>query len=159
MMAARSNGGWLAAVMCAAVLSVPGTAAAGAPEAGASRARLEVTATVLKHASLNIVAQPAMLVVTEADVARGHVDVASPVELAIKANTENFLLDFAASGDFMRRIIVSGLANEVQLSPAGGAIAQRSGPRTVSLSFRFVLSENARPGAYPWPLRLSATPL
>lgn len=158
MMAARSNGVWLAAVMCAAVLGLPGTAA-GAPEAGVSRARLEVTATVLKHASLNIVAQPAMLVVTEADVARGHVDVASPVELAIKANTENFLLDFAASGDFMRRIIVSGLANEVQLSPAGGAIAQRSGPRTVSLSFRFVLSENARPGAYPWPMRLSATPL
>jgi len=160
-----SCAGWARVVgVLAMVVALLGMPAGAVAETGGQRTSVLVTATVLKHASLKILAQPAAVVVTAEDVARGYVDTSAPTEFSVKANTESFLLDFAASGDFMRQIIVFGLANEVQLSPAGGAIAQRSAPpasplRGVLLSFRFVLSETVRPGMYQWPIRLSVTPL
>jgi hypothetical protein len=33
------------------------------------------------------------------------------------------------------------------------------GPNTVDLSYRFILSEDAKPGTYAWPLTLSTQPV
>lgn len=148
--------------MCSALalslLGMPATATAG-------DVKLTVSATVLKHASLNVLAQPSSVVVTEADISRGYVDVPTPAQVAIKSNTAGgYLLEFASQGDFMRQILVRGLANDVQLSPAGGAVMRPSSgtgvtKTTLALGFRFVLAESARQGTYPWPIRLSVTPL
>lgn len=133
--------------------------------AGSNEATLTVSATVLKHASLRVLDQPSSVVVTAADIARGHVDGPAAMQVAIQNNSAGgYLLEFASQGDFMRQILVSGLAHETQLSPAGGVIAQPSTGygvtrATLGLGFRFVLSESARPGTYPWPVRLSVTPL
>jgi hypothetical protein len=127
------------------------------------QAKLTVSATILKHASLKVLAQPTSVVVTAADIARGYVDVAAPAQIAIRSNSPlGYMLEFANQGHFMRRILVRGLATEVQLSPAGGAVMQpsaRSGVTraTLDLGFRFMLAETARPGTYAWPMRLSIT--
>jgi hypothetical protein len=126
-------------------------------------AQLTVSATVLKHASLKVLGQPAAVVVTEADIARGYVDVAAPAQIAIKCNSSRgYMLEFANEGDFMRQILVRGLSRDVQLSPAGGAVMQPYTGHgltrtTLELGFRFVLSESARPGTYAWPLQLSVS--
>ncbi|MCM2312445.1 MAG: hypothetical protein NDI84_13680, partial [Steroidobacteraceae bacterium] len=126
------------------------------------QSRLLVTATVLKHASLKVLAQPAAVVITAEDIARGHVDVPAPALLAVKSNSGGYMLGFASEGDFMRRIIVAGTGSELELSPAGGLVTRtqpRGGTSSLVLTFRFVLSDTAQAGTYPWPLRLSVAPL
>ncbi len=133
--------------------------------AGSNEGKLSVTATVLKHASLKVLAQPASVVVTAADIARGYVDVPSPAQVAIQSNSPGgYMLVFASQGDFVRQTLVRGLGNDVQLGAAGGGVAQGSTGRgmnktTLDLGFRFVLSESARQGVYAWPMHLSVTPL
>lgn len=147
--------------LAAVLIAAPMTAAAGAQEA-----KLAVSATVLKHASMKVLAQPSTVVVTPADIARGYVDVPVATRILVRSNTQQgFMLDFASSGgDGIRQMLVRGLGADVQLGPDGGGVAQRvSGQgmtRTaLDLSFRFVLSGAAQQGVQPWPVRLSVTPL
>lgn len=134
-------------------------------QAGAGETRLSVTAGILKHASLKVLAQPGSVVVTAADVARGYVDVPAPAQVAVQNNSlGGYLLSFSSQGDFMRQILVRGLGADVQLSPSGGDVAQGAGGRgmvrtTLNLAFRFVLSDSAKQGVYAWPMQLSVTPL
>ena len=140
----------------------------GAPltAAASGEAKLTVTATVLKHASLKVLAQPANLVITAADLARGYVDVPASSQLAIHSNVAaGYLLDFRnLGGEFMRQIFVRGLNGDVQLSPAGGLVQQGSNGAgvtrtTLALGYRFMLSSAAQAGTYAWPMQLSVMPL
>ena len=139
-------------------------AATTAPSAGESQTTLTVTATILKHASLKVLAQPAAVTVTTDDVARGYVDVPRGVVFAIRSNTDGFLLSFDGNADFVRQIKVHGLGSEVQMSGAGGVISQPSSGRgmratTLDLGFRFELASSTPAGVYAWPVRLSILPL
>lgn len=134
--------------------------------AQAQRTDLTVTATVLKHASMQVVAQPDAVVVTSEDIARGFVDVPGTAQFVVQSNTrDGYLLNFVSQGDFFRQTVVLGLiANQVQLGAGGGVVAQApagSGMTRMALDlgFRFVLSQSARQGVYSWPLRLSVAPL
>lgn len=146
----------------AAALSLAGVAGVAASEAGGVQTRVLVTATVLKAASLKILAQPAAVVITAADIKRGHVDVPMPTLVAVKSNTDGYMLEFASDGDFMRRVIVAGTGSNVELSPAGGLVTitgVSGGTSNLVLTFRFVLSDAAQAATYSWPLRLSVAPL
>lgn len=150
------------AAMCAAsvgLLMAPTDAVAG------DEAKLTVTATILKRAAIKTLTQPNFVTITAADISRGYVDIPAAAQVAIQNNSlAGYLLEFAAQGDFMRQILVTGLANDVQLSPAGGAVMQPSQgtgttKTTFVLGFRFMLSQSAREGIYSWPMRLSVTAL
>ena len=142
------------------VLASPSLVAANTTEA-----KLAVSATIMKHASLKVLAQPTSVVVTAADVARGYVDVSSPAQFAIQNNSQSgYLLTFAAEGEFMRQTLVRGLGNDVQLDGAGGGVARSAdgagmAKTTLALMFRFVLSESAKQGVYAWPVSLSVAAL
>lgn len=143
-----------------ALLMVAPTPTAVATE----QAKMTVSATVLKHASLRVLAQPSSVVVTPEDVARGYVDVAAPTQLAIKCNSGAYMLVFAGHGEFVRQILVSGLGNEVQMGADGGAVKQVATGRGMTtarhdVGLRFELSAAAREGVYPWPLQISVEPL
>lgn len=133
--------------------------------AAASENSLTVKATILKHASMQVMSQPGSVVVTAADIARGYVDVAASSQILVKSNTQSgYMLMFTSQGDFVRQTLVKGLANDVQLGAAGGGVAQPVSGRgmtktALDLAYRFVLSESARQGVYAWPMRLSVTPL
>lgn len=149
---------WIA--LAAALLAAPLMAAAGAQET-----QLTVSATILKHASMKVLAQPLAVVVTPADISRGYVDVPVASQILVLCNTQQgFMLNFASSGDGIRQILVRGLGADVQLGPDGGGVAQRVSGRgmtrtSLDLGFRFVLSETAQQGTQPWPVRLSVAPL
>ena len=134
--------------------------------AHASETTLTVSAAVLKHASMQVVAQPDSVVVTAEDIARGYVDVPGTAKITVQSNTQGgYLLHFARLGDFFRQALVRGLAGpDLQLEEGGGAVAQASTGQgmtrtALDLAFRFVLSESARQGVYSWPVRLSVAPL
>ncbi|MDO8719850.1 MAG: hypothetical protein Q7K20_12825 [Polaromonas sp.] len=127
--------------------------------------KLTVTATILKRASLQVLAQPGAVVLTAADIARGYVDVPGALEVAVQNNSaDGYLLTFESQGEFIKQTRVQGLANDVQLDALGGSIAQSASGRgvqkvTLNLGFRFALADAARQGVYAWPIRLSVAPL
>jgi hypothetical protein len=160
---ARSTA-WITPSIAVIAISVACAASAPAAAHAAGHATLHVSATVLKRASLQLLSQPSRVVITDADIARGYVDVSDPLQLAIICNSASgYLLDFATVTDFAQNISIRGLANEVQLSPAGGLVARpASAPdvtrETLTLSFRFVLSRSVQPGIYHWPVRVFVVP-
>ena len=127
--------------------------------------KLVVSASISKHASLKVLTQPAAVVVTAADITRGYVDVPAPASVQVQTNTQNgYLLTFDNQGEFMRSILVKGLANDVQIGLAGGGVAHNTAGQgmrraQLDLGFRFILASSAQEGVYPWPVRLSVTPL
>jgi hypothetical protein len=137
---------------------------ATAPVQGAEL-EMKVTATVRKHASLRVLAQPGAVTVTPSDIARGYVEVVAPMQVAVRSNTqEGYMLVFDSHGDFFRQARVRGLGSEVQMGAGGGHVAQRASgggmnTATLALAFRFELSQSAKEGIYAWPVHLSVMPL
>ena len=141
------------------------TASLKAALAEAGEMKITISATVLKHASLKVLAQPYSVVVTAVDIAKGYIDVPASSSVQVRSNTqEGYLLMFESHGEFIRQTVVKGLANDAQISPSGGGVAQNTAGKGMrqaqfDLGFRFVLAESAQQGVYPWPMRLSVTPL
>lgn len=137
----------------------------GSSAALAGEAEVTVGVTILKHTSVQVLSQPASVVVTAEDIARGYVDVPAATHVAVRSNTpQGYLLEFASQGDFMRQIVVRGLDAEVQLTPEGGLVAQRGSASgttraTLALGYRFMLSSSAQQGTYAWPMRVAALPI
>ena len=119
----------------------------------ANEVKLLVSATVMKQASLQVLTQPATVVVTAADIARGYVDMLAPAQFAVQSNSRNgYLLMFGSEGEFLRQTLVRGLSNDVQLDGNGGGVVQQNADgsgitKTVlALRFRFILSDVAKQG-------------
>lgn len=128
--------------------------------AQAGQAPLLVTATIQRHASIRM-APPATLVISEADIARGYVDVPTPVEVTVRSNVpQGYTLVFEAQDDAVRETLVEGLPGQLVVG-SGGATATRAAPGpgmwhdVLQLRFRFRLSREARAGSMPWPLQIS----
>lgn len=156
---------WQSSLVLVGLSAFLWTAGHKASFAEAGELKFAVSATVQKHASLKVLQQPLSVVVTAADITKGYVDVTAPASVQVRSNTQDgYLLMFESQGEFMRQTVVKGLANDVQISTAGGGVAQNTAGKgmrqtQLDLGFRFVLAQSARQGVYPWPIRLSVTPL
>lgn len=133
-----------------------------AVHAGTVSASLSVSVVVPARAVLSVESQPAGLQVTEADVARGYVEAPGASLVRVRSNSPaGWLLEFQPLQGPYRALEVTGLGSPAQVSAAGGWLAQPYAGRTVvtaSLGYRFFLSDDARPGVYPWPVGLTAIP-
>jgi len=141
--------------------SVPDVYASG-PAFTPSSSRVTVSATVLSRATLKIIHQTPELVVTNADIMRGYVEVRAASRIEVKSNSlAGYLLVFDGLCMPFKEVYVQGLTNEVQISSESGWIPQpyTRGAVAMELSYRFILSEDAQPGTYAWPLSISARPL
>lgn len=130
-----------------------------------SSAEMHVRAEVRKLTRLQVLSQPSHVQVTDADIARGYVEVPTAMQVSIRSNTlHGYMLAFDNQADFFRQAHVRGLPNAVQVGASGGMVTQPSLGRgmtevTVALAFRFDLAQSARAGSYPWPFQLTAEPL
>jgi hypothetical protein len=128
-------------------------------EAVQKHAALAVSVTVIANARMQPSYQATQLTITEADVARGYVEVAAASRFSVRTNSRTgYLMEFHPLTDIFESVHVAGLGSAVQFGADGGSVVQRS--LTASnldheLSFRFTLRSQARPGLYPWPLQLS----
>jgi hypothetical protein len=136
-------------------------AAGAAPWDGhAAEATLRVSAVVPRHTSIRL-APPSSLTISEADVARGYVEVTAPVQVAIQSNVQQgYTLVFQNESEQVRQAVVQGLAAALVVG-SGGVSASRPAAgggmwrETLQLRVRFDLSPQARPGVHAWPLQVS----
>lgn|SRR5271169_241942 len=130
--------------------------------AGSVSASLSISVLVPARAVLSVESQPASLEITGADVARGYVEAPATSLVQVRTNSPaGWLLEFQPLQGPYRSLEVTGLGSTAQVSAAGGWLAQPYSGKTIvtaSLGYRFILSGDARPGLYPWPVALSATP-
>jgi hypothetical protein len=135
-----------------------------APAAGGDTAMLRVSAVVPRHASIRM-AQPLSVTVSEADIARGYVDIATPVEVTVQSNLQQgYALVFERQGEHVRQVHVHGLQGEVLVGDAAASSARAAPGRGVwremlQLRFRFELAAGTRAGQHAWPLHISMMPL
>lgn len=121
--------------------------------AWAGNALLQVRATVLERARLQLVTQPATLQLTAADVARGYVDVPEPTRVQLESNMRKPVqLDFTAGAGAVRAGGVELLDGPARMQPVVGR-------QQVELRFRLHLDRDAVPGVHAWPVQISMLPL
>jgi len=128
--------------------------------AGQYSAIIRVNAVVLARTQLKPLRQPAMLVVTQADVRRGYVEVSGASLFEIwNNNPAGCVLTFASSDFPFREAVVTVMGREIIVYPTGGMIVMPvRGRQQITLDYRFVLTNEAQPGTYAWPLSVSVNP-
>ena len=123
----------------------------------------KITESLQTHTSMKIVYQNPELVLNHTDILRGYVDIPIGAHIEIQNNNlAGYLVVFAGLRGPVKEVIIQGLGKEALIKSDGGWIAQPYNgrdPLTVELSYRFILSENAQPGTYIWPLKISVSPI
>jgi hypothetical protein len=141
-----------------ALAAMPATEAS----AKSSSTELRVSATVLPFTQMSVHNQTAMLIITESDVSRGYVDVPLGSSIEVRSNSrDGHYLSFESSDELFKQVRIDGLGKPAILGAGSGIVPFAMDGKSVkiNLSYRFILSENIRPGAYPWPLTVSVIPL
>ena len=136
---------------CATVLVffVPGAAHSGA--------QLALSAVVAKNAQVSVRGHPASIQISEADVARGYVDVATGPRVDVSTNSrEGLVVSFLVGSEMFSAVQLRGtVGDSILLSgPSRGVAKHRIEP-----AYRLILAPAARPGTYAWPVQVVATPL
>jgi hypothetical protein len=146
------------------VIALASVHAAPVPDAVAGQGQfstiIRVNAVVLARTQLKPLRQPAMLVVTEADVQRGYVEVSGASLFEIwNNNPAGCVLTFSSSDFPLREAAVNVMGREIIIYPTGGMIVMPvRGREQIALDYRFVLTNEAQPGTYAWPLSVSVDP-
>lgn len=141
-------------------LATGNAAADSAAGVSSAQANLRVTVVVPRYATMRV-ATPRSIVVSEADVERGYVELAAPVEVMVQSNVvEGYTLAFDRAGEHVQRAHVQGIAGELVVGE-GVALATRPAAGrgmwrdVLQLHFRFDLAPATRAGQHPWPLEIS----
>ncbi len=155
----------LVATLSLANMAVVQEAYAGTFSGTALSTKINITAQVLEHTSMQVLSQVQELVITNADISSGYVEVVAASRINVKTNNRAGCLLAFEVNDGPERIFdtvsVRIGSREVQLSSGQGWVPQPyvPGGATQDLSYRFVLSKAAQPGTYNWPLMISALSL
>jgi hypothetical protein len=134
--------------------------AEAAPSGKTATATVQTTAFVRPVAQARMLYQQPQLEITSQHVAQGYIDVLHASRIELRNNSPSgFILTIENQGEPFRDVYVNGFENQIQLNSGTAWVLMPyiPVPKTLDLSYRFVLSENARPGSYPWPLQITAT--
>jgi len=141
------------------VLLLAMVAGAGA-RADSREAQFLVRATVPARANLAAVEQPTHLSVSEADLARGYMDV--PARYVVESNTrEGWLLRLSPRLGITRHVEVRGLSATLVVQGDEVEVYRpwTRGAEHIEVDYRFVLAPDVEPGTYELPIHVAATPL
>lgn len=139
-------------------------AVAQSEAAGGAKALVTVSATVVRHFSIRVLTLPRAIQIAPADIVRGYVDMPLALKLEIRSNAPlGYLLTVKSQADFSTGIEVRSIDGAAFAGRTGMLSAQTSGKgmhtTPLELSFRVLLSAQARPGHHPWLIELSVQPL
>jgi hypothetical protein len=132
----------------------------GHPVPGAKTGKGTVKTPVRSHLAVQY--QTPKIVVTDYDVQTGYVQLRAATRLVIKSNNRpGCLLVFEGLKWPFRKVLVHGLANEMEIKSTSGSVHQpySKSASAFELSYEFLLSEDARTGEYVWPLSISLQPV
>ena len=128
-------------------------------DAATRQTQIAVTAYVPPNVVSQLEQQAAALTITDADVARGYVEIPAGSRLRVTSNDPaGFVIDFFQRLPIFKAVRVSTPDGSAQLGPLGGAMAEnRHHGRNIplELSYRFDLADHVQPGTYAWPLAMS----
>ncbi|MHB8120786.1 MAG: hypothetical protein ACYDG4_01425 [Desulfuromonadaceae bacterium] len=140
-----------------------GTAMALCPlvkaEAGSSGAGLNVTASVKKISRLKVLHQEAQMVITSENIAQGYLEITAASRVEVRnSSLSGYMLTFAVPEGAFRHVLVSGLGTELQINFGSGWVLMPHShtPDVLELTYRFILTDDIKPGAYPWPVQISS---
>lgn len=155
---------WRTLVAFVMATAFAAAALAQSEAAGGAKALVTVGATVVRHFSIRVLTLPRTIQISSADIARGYVDLPSASKLEIRSNAPvGYLLTVKSQADFATGIEVYGIDGAASLSRTGVLSARASGKgmltTLVELSFRVLLSAQARPGHHPWLIDISVLPV
>jgi hypothetical protein len=132
-------------------------------EAGTQHGQIAVTVVVPAQAVGQVVQQPSEITITDADIARGYVDVPARSQLRVTSNNPaGYVIDFFTRLPIFRSVRVSNGSGSADLGPDGGTIIKRGQygrNLPLDLAYRFMLAASVQPGTYAWPLALNVRPL
>jgi hypothetical protein len=132
-------------------------------DAAAVRNEIAVTAFVPAQTVAQMVQQPSEITITDADIARGYVEIPAASQLRVTSNNPaGYVIDFFSRLAIFSSVRISSAGGSADLGPEGGTmIARGSKGRDLplNLSYRFNLAASTQPGVYPWPLALNVRPL
>jgi hypothetical protein len=132
-------------------------------DAAAMRSQIAVTAFVPAQTVAQIVQQPSEITITDADIARGYVEVLVGSQLRVTSNNPaGYVVDFFSRVPIFTSVRISSAGGSADLGPDGGAIIERGRQGRdlpLNLSYRFNLTAQIHPGTYAWPLALNVRPL
>ncbi|MCA1733086.1 MAG: hypothetical protein LC732_05725 [Acidobacteria bacterium] len=124
-------------------------------QAEPASATIQVSARVIGRTIITVESEP-QVTITEADLARGWVDVADPTILSVKSNQRaGFRLAFAPSASWLAGGEVIGLSDPLVFAAAGAAATfsyAGVAPRQLELRWRLDLSPDATAGTFPLPV-------
>jgi hypothetical protein len=150
-------------VVFGALTTLAATTVAPHADAGSQHNQIAVTAFVPAQTVAQVVAQPAEITITAADIERGYVDIPRASQLRITSNNPvGYAVDFFSRLPIFTSVTVTSDNGSADLGPDGGAILERGRhgrDMPLHLSFRFNLIPQVQPGSYPWPLALNVRPL
>jgi hypothetical protein len=124
-----------------------------------SSATVHVSATVKAIAIAKVLYQQQQMEITSKDIAQGYIELPNASRIEVRSNNPSgYLLSIENQGGPFRDVYVSGLGSEVQLNGGTGWVlmSYTQMPRTMDVSYRIMLSDDAKPGSYPWPFQVSA---
>jgi hypothetical protein len=132
--------------------------------AHAGQAQFAVSVTVPTRVALDVIEQPAVLVITADDVARGYKDVSA--RYVVRHNDRRGCALRIATNDrdaasIVQAIEIRGLGDDVVLRD-GAANLHVPGDAfrfDVALELRFVLAASTHPGTFDLPVEIGAAPI
>ena len=127
--------------LCIALLAF--VACAASAQGHRSTALLHVSLTIMSRVDMQVVTAPRQLAISQADVARGYVDLPEPVTVAVNSNVaQGFALSLTDDGGQVRHAQLRAAGNQ----PQGAEYAWR---------VRLHLADGAQAGDAPKPMRLN----
>ena len=111
------------------------------------------------HLTLNMLYQTPELVITQADILQGYVEIKSASRIEIRSNVF-FFLRFNGLGEPFEEVFIQGFGKELLINKRESSffLPDVRGFATFELSYKFFLSGNAQPGTYAWPIKITAHP-
>jgi hypothetical protein len=126
--------------------------------AASKKTSLEIRARVLPFAEYSILHQEGSLVVTQADIDRGYVDIQRAMVFSMKTNNVNgYMLGFFVdSGPFSGITVFDGSSTHMLSGSGGEVMMPYEGMHSVTkeLNVRVHLAADAQPDTYQWPVAL-----
>ena len=129
--------------------------------AGSVSATMNVSVSVLARAVVTVSSQPDVVTVTDADIARGYVDMATPISLLVRTNSRaGYLLQVDRSCDAFSAVELT--FGDAAMSVSDQAWISRPylpGGESLVMHARVRLAAGAQAGSYPLSMAISARPL
>jgi hypothetical protein len=111
---------------------------------------------------LAILYQLPSIVLSRADIKAGYIILKNASRIAIKSNNKKgCMVVFKGLKWPFKEANAFGLARDVHITPEGASVQQpyKKNTQNVELSYRFILSDNAKAGKHPWPISIALQPL